>query len=80
MTIRRILEDGEFGPQEQQFLDLVYRRTLRRLDMPDRGDPLCEAIARKIIEVHKRGATNPIGISEATITELGLRRSNTSET
>jgi len=72
MTIRRFLADGQVGPQEQQLLDLVYRRTLQRLGRVDRGDPVCEAIARKIIEVHKRGATDPIGISEVAIRELGL--------
>jgi hypothetical protein len=41
----------------------------------DRGDdPVCVAIARKIVEIHKRGATNPIGISEAAIRELGLQK------
>jgi hypothetical protein len=73
MTIRRFLNDGQLGPKEQQFLDLVYRRTLRRLSLLDRGDPMCEGIARKIIEIHKRGATNSIGISEAAIRELGLQ-------
>jgi hypothetical protein len=73
MTIRRFLIEGQFGPQEQQVLDLVYRRTLKRLSLTDRGDdPICQAICRKIIEVYKRGATNPIGISEATIRELKL--------
>ena len=72
MTIRRFLNDGQFGPQEQQLLDLVYRRTLQRLSLVDRGDdPVCRAIARKVIEVYKRGATDPIGISEVTIRELG---------
>jgi hypothetical protein len=73
MTIRRYLKEGQFEPQEQQFLDLVYRRTLQRLSLTDHGDdPVCQALARKIIEIHKRGATNPIGISELAIRELEL--------
>ncbi len=74
MTIRRFLNDGELGPQEQQLLEMVYRRTLHRLRLTDRGDPVCEAIARKIVEIRKRGASNPIGISEAAIRELGVSR------
>jgi hypothetical protein len=74
MTIRRFLADGQVGPQDQQLLNLVYRRTLQRLSLADHGDPLCEVIARKIVDVHKRGATNPIGISEAAIRELGLQK------
>jgi hypothetical protein len=74
MTIERFLKVGQVGPQDQQFLELVYRRTLQRLSLVDRGDdPVCEAVAHKIIEIYKRGATNPIGISEATLRELGLR-------
>jgi hypothetical protein len=73
MTIRRFLSESQFGPREQQLLDLVYRRTLKRLSLTDSGDdPICQSLARKIIEVYKRGATNPIGISEAAIRELGL--------
>jgi hypothetical protein len=74
MTIRRFLADGQLGPQEQQLLDLVYRRTLWRLGLVDSGDPTCEAIAGKIIEVHKRGASDAIGISEVAIRELGFRK------
>jgi hypothetical protein len=73
MTIRRFLKDGQVGPREQQLLD-VYRRTLLRLSLADSGDPVCEAIARKIVELHKRGVTNAIGISEVAIRELGLPR------
>jgi hypothetical protein len=63
--------DGSVGPQEQQFLSSVYRRTLQRLSLADRIDePMCEIIAGKIIEIYKRGATNAIGISEIVIREL----------
>jgi hypothetical protein len=74
MTIRRLLKEGPLGPQEQQFLELVYRRTLQQLSLVDRGDPVCEAVARKVIEVRERGATNAIGISEIAIRELGLSK------
>jgi hypothetical protein len=73
MTIRRFLKDGQVGPQEAQLLELVYRRTLQRLGLADRGeDPMCEALARSIIAVHKRGATDAIAISELAIRELGV--------
>jgi hypothetical protein len=74
MTIRHFLREGPLGPQEQQLLELVYRRTLQRLNLVDRGDPVCEMIARKIIDVRKRGATNAIAISELAIRELGFSR------
>jgi hypothetical protein len=76
MTIERFLKVGQVAPQDQQSLELVYRRTLQRLSLVDRGgdDPVCEAVARKIIEIYKRGATDPIGISEVAIRELGLRK------
>ncbi|MBV8701552.1 hypothetical protein [Bradyrhizobium sp.] len=62
MTIQRLLEDSKLDVQEQQLLELAYRRTLQRLNVVDRADPLCEAVARKIIDVHRCGATDAIAI------------------
>jgi len=74
MTMRRLLKNSKLNLQEQQLLELVYRRTLQQLNLEDRCDPVCEAVARKIVDVHKSGATDAIGISELAIRELGLPR------
>jgi hypothetical protein len=38
----------------------------------DCGDPTCEIIARKIVELHKRGVSDAIALSELTIRALGF--------
>jgi hypothetical protein len=45
--IRPLLKNSKFDLQEQQLLELLYRRILRRLNLVDRDDPSCEAAARK---------------------------------
>ena len=73
MAIRRLLKNSDLNLQEQQLLELIYRRTLQQLNLVC-GDPWCEAVARKIIDGHKRGAIDAVGISELAIRELGLPR------
>ena len=46
MTIRCLFKNSK-DLQEQQLLQLVYRRTLQRLNVVDRDDPSREAVARK---------------------------------
>jgi hypothetical protein len=72
MTIRRLLKESKLGPQEQQELNVAYRLTLKSLYVADRGDPLCELVARKIIEVGARGVTDVIAISQIAVRELEL--------
>ena len=72
MTIRRLLEGSGLEPHEQYLLNLAYRMTLRSLDLVDRGDLLCEIVARKVIEVGARGVTNVIAISQIAVRELEL--------
>jgi len=42
MAIRRLLKNSDLNLQEQQLLELVYRRTLQQLNLVC-GDPWCEA-------------------------------------
>jgi hypothetical protein len=74
MNIRCLLNDSGLEPPKQQLLHLAYRRTLTVLQLVNRDDPICEIVARKIIEVSERGTTNAIAISEITIRELGNAR------
>jgi hypothetical protein len=78
MTIRRLLKGSKLGPQEQNGLNVAYRLTLKSLHVADRGDPLCELVARKIIEVGARGDrfTDVIAISQIALRELELSVSN----
>jgi hypothetical protein len=69
MPINRLLANSKLGPEEIKRLNAAYAYALRSLSVVDRGDPLTEMLARKIIEV---GATesDPAKISEIAIKRL----------
>lgn len=50
----------------------AYERTLRKLSLIDRGDPIAELIARKVIELGQRGVRDPKQLSSLAIKELGV--------
>ncbi|PWT90825.1 MAG: hypothetical protein C5B56_04810 [Proteobacteria bacterium] len=57
-------------PEQRHVLELAFRRTLRKLNLVDRNDPICEIVARKVIEVGATGVTNAVAISEIAFREL----------
>lgn len=70
MPIRRLLAGGDLTPEEQQILVLAFERTLRKLGLVDRNDPVCEMVARKVIEIGRNGPKNAVGISEIAVREF----------
>ncbi|MCA6105025.1 MULTISPECIES: hypothetical protein [Bradyrhizobium] len=72
MTINRLLAGSTYTEKERKSLNWAYRLTLESLGLVERGDPLCEFIARKVIEVRARGVTNVSAISRLAIKELKL--------
>jgi hypothetical protein len=72
MAIYRLLQNSPLGPEEVSVLTDAYERTLRKLSLVDRNDPLTELIARKIIELGQRGIRDAIKLSEMAIKELGV--------
>lgn len=74
MPIKGLLEKGNFTLEQRRVLEIAFNQTLRKLRLVDRNDPVCEIVAKRVIEVHKRGATNPVAICEIATRELGLSR------
>jgi hypothetical protein len=72
MPIRRLLRDRKLTAEQEQVLVLAFERTLRKLALVDRNDPICELIARKIIKVAETGVTNDVAISELALRQLGV--------
>ena len=70
MPINRLLKDSNLAPEEQQALKQAFDRSLRKLHLVNRNDPVCEIVAHKIIEIGKRGARNPVAICEIAVREL----------
>jgi hypothetical protein len=64
MPIARLLQNSNLGRAEQEILNLAFIRALRLLHLVDRNDPVCEIVARKIIEIGATGAGDPVVISE----------------
>jgi hypothetical protein len=72
MPINRLLQNSKLEPAEQEVLNLAFVRALRLLHLKDRSDPICEIVARKIIEIGATGASDPVAISEIAARQLAL--------
>jgi hypothetical protein len=73
MPLTRLLKDGKLKPEEIDKLNRAYTYALRSLSLVDRNDPLCEVIARKIIEVGAVGEGDPRQIAEQAVKKIGLQ-------
>jgi hypothetical protein len=70
MSIRRLLKDSNLGPEEIDRLTTAYKQALRSLHLVDRGDPVAELVARKIIEIGATGVRDPAEISRIAVEQL----------
>jgi hypothetical protein len=72
MPIYRLLQNMPMGPEEISRLTTAYEQALRTIGIVDRGDPLAELLARKIIEVAQTGIREPADISAQAIKKIGI--------
>ncbi|MEH2537061.1 MULTISPECIES: hypothetical protein [unclassified Bradyrhizobium] len=72
MPIYRLLQNMPMGPEEIHRLTTAYEQALRAIGIVDRGDPLAELLAKKIIEVAQTGIREPADISAQAIKEIGI--------
>ena len=70
MPISRLLADRDVTPEQRHVLELAFNATLRKLKLVDRNDPVCEMVARKVIEIQASGVTNAVAISEIAARQL----------
>ena len=74
MPINRLFRDGKFKPEEVERLNRAYSFTLRSLRLVDRdNDPVCDIIARKVIEIDGAGTYEPKEIASLAAKQLGIR-------
>ena len=67
MPIRRYLEaDSSFGPEDLTRIGKAFSAALARLGLNDRGDPMVEMVARRIIRAAMAGERDP-----GKLTEIG---------
>ena len=74
MPIRRLLEDAKFEPDEVAVLTRAFELALSALYLVDRDDPVCEIVARKVIEIGTDGIHDPREIAEAAVRRLSVSR------
>jgi hypothetical protein len=59
MPIRQFIGDASFEPQTVIGMTTAFNQALGALQLVDRTDPIAEMVARKIIEIARRGERDP---------------------
>ena len=72
-AICRLLEKSSVPLEEVSRLVAAYERTLRALDLVDRHDPVTEIVAKRVIEIGKRGG-DAVEIANLAVNELAVRK------
>jgi hypothetical protein len=73
MPINRLFRDGKIKPEEVERLNRAFTFTLQSLSLVHRdNDPLCEIVARKVIEVDAAGTRDPKQIASLAVKQLGI--------
>jgi hypothetical protein len=72
VPIYRLFKDQAFAPQHCEAMAAAFEAVLQKLDLKDRDDPLCQIIAKKIIELGQQGVRNPKLLRQFAIRDLGL--------
>jgi hypothetical protein len=72
MPIRRLFGEGKIKPEEWERLDRAFAFALRSLRLVDRNDPICDIVARKVIEIDAAGIRDPKEIAKLTARELSI--------
>ena len=74
MPLDRLLKGHGIGSEDSERLRHAFDLALCGLHLVDRNDPVCEIVARKVIEIGRDGARNPQEIAALTIKRLGPYR------
>ena len=72
MPINRLLNDNR-TPQEIELLNRAFNHALNLLGVADRNDPLCDMVAREVIQVGATGISEPRKMAEMAVARIGLR-------
>lgn len=73
MTIRRLLREEAFAPDEVAVLTAAYDHCIGRLMLRDRDDKVTELLAQKIIEAAKSGERDPSRLCHRALEAMGSR-------
>jgi hypothetical protein len=73
MPINRLLKDGQLTPDEIELANKAFSHALNLLGLADRNDPICEMVARAVIEIGANGTKQPRKIAKMAVARIGLR-------
>jgi lipopolysaccharide biosynthesis regulator YciM len=66
MPIDRLLAESDLTPEQRQVISVAFGQVLHKLGLVDRNDPICDMVARKVIEVAQAGTSNAVAVAEKT--------------
>jgi len=71
MPINRLLIESKLSAQDVKRLNEAFELTLRGLHLVDRNDPICELVARRIIDIGTDVRRDPKQIAALAVKQLG---------
>jgi hypothetical protein len=71
MPIYRLFEEHAFQPEHCQAMGIAFERVLAELGLSNRSDPLCELVARKVVELGQQGIDDPQQLRQLALTAIG---------
>ena len=64
----KLLATSDFTPEQRHVFELAFNSALRKFNLVDRNDPICEMIARKVIEIGlTRGEPDAAALAEQVL-------------
>ena len=72
MPINQLFRQGKVKPEDLARLDRAFTFTLRSLHLVDRNDPICEIVARKVVEIDAAGTHKLEEIARAATRQFGI--------
>jgi hypothetical protein len=75
MPINRLLRDSKINPDDVEVLTVAFNLALHELRLVDCDDPLCDIVARKVIEVgtDRTFVRDPQEIANRAAKRIGFR-------
>lgn len=72
MPSTRLLSDN-LTPEQRHVIELAFNLTLRKLNLVDRSDPVCEIVAQRVVEIGTSGPLNALAIAEIASKQMDPR-------
>lgn len=72
MPLYQFLREAAFDQADIDRMVAAYEAALKLLGMTDRNDPVCELVAKKIIEIDRNGEHDPPRMCARALKELGI--------